>query len=191
MDLEGVDDGVKRHIMDIQEKFLDLFLTPEQGKRWVVMQIEERWDDLLRQYPQHEDHRKSIWLEIDRLKRSLQFGQDPDAIANYHKMPQELIHEWVDVIYSNMESFNPQFLDRVINVLGNPDLVIAFRERSRKTLIQLKALAETMNQLERNTNFLLHQVLNGSRGKNLETLSQYLIDHSPINEMSFLNQSQS
>jgi hypothetical protein len=45
--------------------------------------------------------------------------------------------------------------------LKHPGLDIPSRERSRKTLTQLKAIAETMNQLERNTNFFLRQVLNG------------------------------
>ena len=42
---------------------------------------------------------------------------------------------------------------------------IPSRARSRKTLAQLKALAETVKQLEQNTNFLLRQVLNGGNNK--------------------------
>jgi len=34
--------------------------------------------------------------------------------------------------------------------------------QTAKTLTQLKALAQTMSQLEQNTNFLLDRVLNGS-----------------------------
>jgi hypothetical protein len=181
-DLEDVDEGIKRNLMNIQEKFLDLSLTPEQGKRWVNMQIEGRWNDILCQYPQHESRRFIIWQEIDRLKKSLQFGQDLNILANYHRMPEALTREWVDIIYCNLESFDPYFLDRLINVLDNPILDIPSRERSRKSLIQLKALAETMNQLERNTNFLLHQVLNGSHGKNVINNLHHLITHTPIKE---------
>jgi hypothetical protein len=56
-------------------------------------------------------------------------------------------------------------VDRIIEILGNPLIVIPSRERSQKNLIQLKALAQTMNQLEKDTNFLLHQVLNGDSDK--------------------------
>lgn len=49
----------------------------------------------------------------------------------------------------------------MIRILGQPVLDIPSREWSRKILTQLKALADTMNNLERNTNFLLRQVLNG------------------------------
>jgi hypothetical protein len=40
-------------------------------------------------------------------------------------------------------------------------VAIPSRERSRRMLTQLKVLAENMDQLERNTNFLLRHVLNG------------------------------
>lgn len=185
MDLWDVDEGVKKNLKDIQNKFLDLSLTPEQGNRWIHMQIEGRWDDVISQYPQYESRRFRIWQEIARLKQSLQFGQDQNIISNYHRMPNDLTREWVDIIYSNLESFNPHFLDRLIDILNNPNLDIPSRERSRKTLIQLKALAETMNQLERNTNFLLHQVLNGNHGKNGGDGLHHPIPHTPIDERPF------
>ena len=46
-------------------------------------------------------------------------------------------------------------------LLANPALSIPSRERSRRMLTQLKVLAENMDQLEKNTNFLLRHVLNG------------------------------
>ena len=53
----------------------------------------------------------------------------------------------------------------VIEILGNPALNIPSGKRSKKTLTQLKALAETMNQLEKDTDFLLYQVLNGGNNE--------------------------
>ncbi|MGA1791593.1 MAG: hypothetical protein ACMUIM_08905 [bacterium] len=182
MDLAEVDEGIKKNLINIQTKFLELSLTPEQGERWINMQIKGRWDDIFRQYPQYESQRMRIWQEVDRLKQSLQFGQDLNIISKYNKMPDELTREWVDIIYSNLESFNPYFLDRLISILDNPILDIPSRDRSRKSLIQLKALAETMNQLERNTNFLLHQVLNGNHGKDAINHLQHPIPHTPMDE---------
>jgi hypothetical protein len=74
--------------------------------------------------------------------------------------------------------FNAQVLDNLIKLLANPDLAIPSRVRSRKKLKHLKALAETMNQLERNTNFLLYQVLNGNREKEIITTSNKMDTHS-------------
>jgi hypothetical protein len=74
--------------------------------------------------------------------------------------------EWVQLLYSNNDHFDGLALERLISILNNPALEIPSRERSRKTLVQLKALAETIRELEKNTNFVLGQVLNGfDKGK--------------------------
>ena len=154
-------EALREDLVAVQNRFLGLSLPPEKAEKWVVMQIEERWKELLNKYPQDDHKRSMIWQTIDRLKKSLSFGQDPDSIANYDKIPEELKREWVNLIYRNTDHFNPSALERLIEMLGNPVLTIPSREKSRKTLTRLKALAETMSQLERNTNFLLRQVLNG------------------------------
>ena len=128
----------------------------------MAMQIEERWKEILNNCSQDDGMREMIWQAIDKLKRSLHFGQDLRIISKYNKIPEDIKWDWVHLIYQNNDSFNAPVLDRLITLLANPDLVIPSRSRSRKKLKHLKALAETMNQLERNTNFLLYQVLNGN-----------------------------
>ena len=154
-------EGLREDLAAVQKKFLELSLPPENGEKWIIMQIEERWKELLNKCPQDDHNRRMIWQTIDKLKKSLYFGQDPDNIANYDKIPDELKWEWVNLIYGNTDHFDPSALERLIKILGNPVLNIPCREKSKKTLTQLKALAETMSQLERNTNFLLREVLNG------------------------------
>jgi len=158
---DGYED-LKEDLVDAQNKFLELSLPPEKGENWVGMQIEERWKDLLYECPQDDHKRRIVWETIDKLKKSLHFGQDPDIIANYNKIPEELKKEWVNLMYRNNDKFDDSALDRLIKVLANSALTIPSREKSKKTLTQLKALAQTMNQLEQNTNFLLDRILNGS-----------------------------
>jgi hypothetical protein len=162
---DGYED-LKEDLVGAQNKFLELSLPPEKGENWVGMQIEERWKDLLYECPQDDHKRKIVWETIDKLKKSLHFGQDPDIIANYNKIPEHLKQEWVNLMYRNNDKFDDSALDRLIKILANSALTIPSREKSRKTLTQLKALAQTMSQLEQNTNFLLDRVLNGSQ-KNL------------------------
>jgi hypothetical protein len=158
---EGYED-LKDDLVDAQNKFLELSLPPEKGENWVGMQIEERWKDLLYQCPQDDLKRSVVWEAIDKLKKSLHFGQDPHVIAKYNKIPEELKWEFVNLLYRNNDKFDDTALDRLIKVLANSALTIPSRGKSRKTLTQLKALAQTMSQLEQNTNFLLDRVLNGS-----------------------------
>ena len=155
-------EALRNDLMDVQNRFLELSLPPEKGENWLTMQIVERWKNLLYQHPQDEDKTEMIWQTIDRLKKSLYLGQDPDIVKNYNKIPEALKWEWIHLIYRNSERFDASVLGKLIEILDNPSLNIPSRERSRKTLTLLKALGETMNQLEQNTNFLLRQVLNGA-----------------------------
>jgi hypothetical protein len=152
---------LRRDLVDVQNKFLELSIPPKKGENWVTMQIEERWKELLQRYPQDSQKAQLIWKTIDRLKQSLYFGKDPKIIMRYNKIPDEVKQEWIHLIYGNNDRFNVSHLDRLIQILGHPDLKIPYREKATKAIIQLKALAETMNTLESNTNFLIHQVLNG------------------------------
>lgn len=168
--MDGGNEELRKDLLDVQKKFLKLHLPPEKGENWVVMQIEERWKDFLAKYPQDIEDQKKLWETIDRLKRSLYLGQDPDIIGHYNEISEELKWEWVNLIYENTDRFNPSTLERLIEMLADQALNIPFRERSKKALTHLKVLAETMSQLETNTNFLLRHVLNGEQSVEIEKM---------------------
>ena len=158
----GEGDGdLYRDLLNAQNKFLTLSLPPQIGENWVTKQIEIRWAELLRRHPQDSQKQEIIRQTINKLKKVLYFGQKPESIAKYDKIPEGTKLELVELLYRNNDHFDASSLERLIEILDNSALNIPSRERSRKTLTQLKALGETMSQLERNTNFLLHQVLNG------------------------------
>ena len=160
-------DGPTGLLRSAHEKFLELSLPPIQGENWVKMQIEEKWIDLLNRSGTDNEIKLKALQSIDELKHALQFGKNPELTGIYNEMPQELKDRWINIIYEELEDMNGPVLDHLIDILGNPELNIPSQEKSRKSLLQLKALAETMGQLERNTNFLLNQVLNGSAKKEL------------------------
>ena len=149
-------------LVGIQNKFLYLSLPPEQGKNWVSMQIEDKWNELLYRKPVGEEQTKEIRQGIDQLKQSLYLGSDPEILATYSELSESLKKEWVDLIYSDTDQVDSQFLDRLIRFLGESPLNLPYQEKSRKGLIRLKALAEIMGQLEQSTNIVLTQVLNGN-----------------------------
>jgi hypothetical protein len=182
MNMVGGNEELRKDLLEVQKKFLKLRLPPEKGENWVVMQIEERWKDFLSKCPQDEEDQKKIRETIDRLKRSLYFGQNPDIIGQYNKIPDELKWEWVNLIYENTDRFNASTLEKLIQMLANPALNIPSRERSKKALTHLKVLAETMSQLERNTNFLLRQVLNGEKSAKVEKILDHI--HEEPNKRS-------
>jgi hypothetical protein len=154
-------DPVRSDLMAVQKRFLDLSLPPGKGENWVAMQIQERWRDLLKRFPQNAETADTVRQAIQKLKDALHYGKDPQVINNHQGMPEALKQAWVSLIYANADHFNGSSLAELIKILGNPALGIPSQERSRRMLIQLRILAENMGQLERNTNFLLRQVLNG------------------------------
>ncbi|PKN64875.1 MAG: hypothetical protein CVU57_12145 [Deltaproteobacteria bacterium HGW-Deltaproteobacteria-15] len=159
--MEGDESDLKRELLVAHRKFLDLPLPPEKAERWVALQIEERWRNLIEKYPIDEERKGLIWGSVAALKKSLYFGKDTEILKAYSVLPDDVKQEWTGLIYNTSDHFDGKELAGMIQILSNPDLKIPNRERSRKTLIQLKALAETLGQLEKNTNFLLRQVLNG------------------------------
>jgi len=134
------------------------------------MQIVGRWKDFFGKCPQDDHKREVVWKTIDELKKSLHFGHNSESIAHYDKIPEDLKTEWIRLLYGTDDHFDASALDRLITILNNSALEIPSREKSRKTLIQLKALAETMNQLEQNTNFILRDVLNGGDDKEISEI---------------------
>ena len=160
-DIGEEDESLIQDLAAVQNRFLSFSLPPEKGENWVNMQIVTRWKNLLGKYPQERQTEELIWKAVDRLKKTLHYGYDHDSIAAYDRIPNDIKTEWIQLLYSNNDHFDGLVLERLVSILDNPALEIPSRERSKKTLIQLKALAETIRKLEENTNFVLGQVLNG------------------------------
>lgn len=151
----------KKDLISIQNKFLEFSMAPEQGEKWVRMQVEERWNKLLHESPVGKGKEKAIRKSIEDLKRSLHLGKDPDLLNAYDKITKSLKQELTELIYMDLDRVDFGFLERLINILADPSLNLPNQEKSRKSLTRLKALAEIMYQLEKNTNLVLRELLNG------------------------------
>jgi len=170
--MKGGANSLRKDLARVQERFLELSLPPEKATNWIEKQIKTRWHVLLQQSPQDDRVVDSIWQRVDELIESLHFGQAANIIGRYRKIPEDKKTEWVNLIYKNTDRFDATVLERLIKMLANPNLEIPSRRRSRETLTQLKALAETMNQLEENTNCVLSQMLNGGNGAGLPPIPE-------------------
>jgi len=178
--LEAMDqlhEPLRSDLINVHKRFLELSLPPDIGENWVSMQIEERWAQVFDEVAAGEEQKARVLEALQRLKKALRYGREPAILEGYSRMPEHLKEEWVDLIYTQHERFEAGILDRLIEILGEPSLDIPSKDRSRKILTQLKVLAETMNHLERNTNFLLRQVLNGKDGRGINACQDEGIDH--------------
>jgi len=154
-------DGLGDNLIKLQQRFMELHPPPEQGENWLRMQVEEKWNTLIQMGLMEEERIGAVQGEIHNLKRSLYLGSDPHIVAAYEGFPEPLKTEWVNLLYSNGETLDLVFLDRLIHILESPYLDFPYREKSKKSLIRLKAVAQIMGQLEDNTNVVLRELLNG------------------------------
>jgi hypothetical protein len=152
-----------RELRDAQRRFLTFSLPPQLGEAWVAMQIEKRWAHLLERLSDDRETARTVNQVLEKLKDSLHHGKDPDLLASCDFMPEELKREWVNLIYTDVEQLDVEHLNRVIQILADPCLNLEFQEKSRKSLVHLRTLYEIMDQLEKSTNEVLQQLLNGGR----------------------------
>jgi hypothetical protein len=166
-------DDLGKDLIQVQDNFLELSFPPARGEKWVRMQIEEKWDELLRRRPLDENKQEEIRNAIHQLKRSLYLGKDPDIVAAYENLPESLKEEWVHLIYRDIDSLDFESLDGLIHILESPSLGLPYQNKSKKSLVRLRALAEIIGKLEEDTNLVLRQVLNGNNNDGTRTKSNW------------------
>ena len=161
LSMNGEHGALGEDLIEVQKRFLTLHLPPDKGKNWVALQIEERWKDLFTDSAMPPEKQAEVWQTIGLLKQSLGFGREPEVIEQYDRISEDVKADWVRLIYRENDHFDPSDIEKIINILKHSGIKIPSQAKSGKTLAQLMALAETVKQLEQNTNFLLRQVLNG------------------------------
>ncbi|MBC8419505.1 MAG: hypothetical protein ISR62_03685 [Desulfobacteraceae bacterium] len=171
--ITGSSDGPGGDLINIQNRFLDLHLPPEQGAKWLRMQIEEKWNTLIHEGRLEAEAAEAVRHEIDNLKRSLYLGKDPELLAAYNMIPEDIKTEWVELLYkdTDTDTFDLQLLDRLVHILDDSYLNLPYKDKSRKSLIRLKAVAEIIRQMEEKTNVVLREVLNGHHEETIPTVS--------------------
>lgn len=165
------DDGVQRELTKMQNRFLDIHLPPEQGEKWLRMQIEDRWNFLIREGGLEEKTVAAVRSQIDILKRSLYLGKTPEVLATYNSIPEAVKNEWVDLLYEESDAVDLKSVHRLVEILESSHLDLPFRDKSLKSLLRLKAIAEIIGQMEEKTNVVLREVLNGHHDEDIPTVS--------------------
>ena len=163
--LENTDEipgnSIATDLMQIQYRFLKHHPSPEQGRNWLKMKIEDKWNALIQQGKIDDKQAKVVRKEIEVLKKSLYLGEDPELLAAYDPLPESSKTEWVNLLYRDTDVFSLHRLNRLIDLLGDHHFNLPHKEKSRESLIRLKAVADIFGQLEEKTNVVLREVLNG------------------------------
>ncbi len=167
----GSNDAIQNDLTNLQNRFLSIHLPPEQGEKWLRMQIEDRWNLLIRKGLVDEKTAKLVRDKIDDLRKSLYLGKAPDVLTAYNMIPEPLKTEWVSLLYANSDAVDLGLVDRLMHILESSYLDLPFKDKSIKSLIRLKAVAEIIGQMEEKTNAVLREVLNGHHEAEIPTVS--------------------
>ena len=163
--LENTDEipgnSIATDLMQRQYRFLKHHPSPEQGRNWLKMKIEDKWNALIQKGKIDDKQAKVVRKEIEVLKKSLYLGEDPELLAAYDPLPESSKTEWVNLLYRDTDVFSLHRLNRLIDFLGDHHFNLPHKEKSRESLIRLKAVADIFGQLEEKTNVVLREVLNG------------------------------
>ena len=154
-------DSITKDLLQMQNHFLKLHPSPEQGRNWLKMKIEDKWDALIQQGKIDDKQAKVVRKEIEVLKKSLYLGEDPGLLAAYDQLSESSKTEWIGLLYRDTDVFSLHRLNRLIDLLGNHHFNLPHKEKSKESLIRLKAVADIFGQLEEKTNVVLREVLNG------------------------------
>jgi hypothetical protein len=161
-DIKKDADPSGKYLIEAQNTFLEIFPSPQRGKNWIFMQIEQRWEGLLAKTILNDEQARRIHRGIESLKRSLYLGQDPDILKEYKEVPDLIKEKWIEIIYRDSDRVEPDYLEELTEILKDPSLKLPYQSKSRDSLIRLRTLAQVMTQLEQNTNVVLRQVLNAN-----------------------------
>ena len=159
------DENITTALIQMQNRFLKLHPSPEQGRNWLKMKIEDKWNNLIHDGKIDAKQAKVVYREIEALKKSLSLGENPELLSAYDHLPEDLKTEWVNLLYRDTDVFSLQRLNRLIDLLNDAHINLPHREKSRESLIRLKAVADIFGQLEEKTNVVLREVLNGHGNK--------------------------
>jgi len=156
------DTDKREKLIAMHNRLLEISLPTEKGEQWVDRHILKGWDEVLSRHSDDIHSKEKVLEGVERLKQSLRAGADPATIAAYTEIPDQLKMQWVELITRQPDSLDMELLDRFIDVLADRNLALPCQVKARKSLKHLKALAESMCQLESNTNTVLREVLNGN-----------------------------
>lgn len=159
------DNNITTDLIHKQNRFLKLHPSPEQGRNWLKMKIEDKWNALIHEGKIDENQAKVVYKEIEMLRKSLYLGEDPELLAAYNQLPESLKTEWIGLLYRDTDVFSLHRLNRLIDLLGDHRFNLPHKEKTKESLIRLKAVADIFGQLEEKTNVVLREVLNGHGSK--------------------------
>ncbi len=151
-----------RELLSDQQQLASMPLMPHVGEKWVKNRIRPKWCLLLAEGNNWDDQEEEIQQLLDRLDNAIWVGMDKDLASRVGHLPPDLRTIWPKLAYVDFRAGNMPVLEEIIRFLDHPALEIPHRQQTRKILTSLKALVETVPELEERANRIIYSLKNGS-----------------------------
>jgi hypothetical protein len=138
------------------------FIRPDATLEWIEAQIINKWNFLVSAYKDQLNsyHLGRINQLMDELKHAALLPQDPELSKRaLFYIPDHVKEKFVNIIYSN--SIENSRLDELIEILEGDNIPLPFLEKSRRSLIHLRALLEVIRDLEITSNKAISEIRSG------------------------------
>lgn len=139
------------------------FIRPDSLSDWIEAQILNKWKEFIREYGQQLS---SYYLGIinhlmKELMEAASFVEDPGfKKRTVPFVSQELTERFVELAYST--SLENSRLDELIEILETDSIPLPFLEKSRRSLIHLRALLQVIRDLEIASNRAIAEIKAGN-----------------------------
>lgn len=152
-------------IISALRRLKSYYIKPDAMLNWTETQVIDKWNDFLNQ---HKDRLTSYYVgiinhRIQELKRAVSLINDPAfRKRTLPCVPPDINQKFVDLLYSN--SFQNSKLDELIDLLDTDAIPLPFLEKSRRSLIHLRALMQVIQDLEFASNKAISEIkaMNGN-----------------------------
>ncbi len=153
--------GLCEKLIAEQAELSGVALMPAVGEKWVDNRIAPKWQELLLESDAWEESRAEIASLLERLKNALWLGTNGEISRRLVHLPDDLKEVWQKLAYMEFTVDKLAELEGIIKFLDHPDLKIPHKQQTKKILTSLKALVETIPEMEEKTNRIIFSLRNG------------------------------
>ena len=153
--------GLCEKLIAEQAELSGVALMPAVGEKWVDNKIAPKWRKLLGESDAWEQSRNEVASLLERLKDALWLGTNEELAQRLAHLPDDLKTVWQRLAYMEFTVDRLSELEQIIDFLDHPDLKIPHKLQTKKVLTFLKALAETIPEMEEKTNRIIFSLRNG------------------------------
>jgi hypothetical protein len=153
---------LREKLLAEQSELAGLPLTPSLGEKWVENRLLPKWRELLVQSDALRESREEIESLLGRLKSALWLGTKEEVAHKIEHLPDDLKSIWPKLAYVDFTADKLAMLDQILEFLDHPKLNIPHKQQTKKILTSLKALVETIPEIEEKTNRIILSLRNGS-----------------------------